>query len=572
VIQALIIVEDRYWRFLWLLREFPLLRLTLFGGFSAAGADGEEISFKSQKAKALLAYLAMPLGKSRSREEIMALLWSDRGEAQARASLRQVLTRLRKELGEEAMAALNTTDDTVSLDPGNVTLASNIAGEEFLAGFHLHDPAFEEWLRDERLRLEDTPVPEIQRPGPSMPDKPSIAVLPFANMSADPEQGYFAEGLTEDVITQLGRFRSLFVIHSTSSLSYKGETPRVQDVGRELGVAYVARGSVRKVGNRVRIAVALVEAASGRQLWAERYDRDLEDIFAVQDEVTSKVASTLAGHIDDTNRDRAADMRSDDLTAYELVLLGEQAERELTKDGVLRARALFQQALESDPGNARAHASMARTFLDELWSDWSMDRDAAAEQAFTWAQKAAALDALDNRARVNLGVAYYLGKGNFEAAQVQFAKALELNPNDADAYCLQGWCSVFAGKLDEAIACTDQSRRLTPFAMDDCLWVQFTAHYLAERYEEAMSSLARFPDPRASIEVLRAACHAQLGHDDKARQALETFMSQAPEEYTEWPGEDPEGWRRYWTQQLPFQDPRNLEHLLDGFRKAGLPV
>jgi DNA-binding SARP family transcriptional activator len=137
-----------------------MLRLTLFGGFSAAGADGAEIPLKSQKAKALLAYLALPPGKSRSREEIMALLWSDRGEAQARASLRQVLTGLRRELGEGATAALKITDDAVSLDPDKVTVEPANTGEELLAGFHLHDPAFEEWLRDERLRLEDTAAPD----------------------------------------------------------------------------------------------------------------------------------------------------------------------------------------------------------------------------------------------------------------------------------------------------------------------------------------------------------------------------------------------------------------------------
>jgi TolB-like protein len=406
----------------------------------------------------------------------------------------------------------------------------------------------------------------------AIPDKPSVAVLPFENKSGDPEQDYFADGLTGDIITQLSRFRSLFVIGSTSSLLYKDQTPRIQDVGRELGVAYVAQGNVRKAGNRVRITVELVEAATGGQLWAERYDRELEDIFAVQDEVASKVVATLAGQIEDTDRHRATGKRKDDLAAYELVLLGEQEEREFTKDGVLRARALFQQAIERDPGNARAHASMARTFLDELWSDWSTDWDAASEQALDWAQKAVAVDGLDNRARVNLGVAYHLAKGNFEAAQVQFAKALELNHNDADAYCLQGWCHVYAGEGDEAIACTDRAMRLTPFDLDDCLEAQFAAHYMARRYAEALASLARIPDPSYNIEAYRAACCAQLGREAEARQAMEAYMREACDQVANWPGEDPEGWRRHWAQSQPFQDTDNLEHLLDGFRKAGMPV
>ena len=406
----------------------------------------------------------------------------------------------------------------------------------------------------------------------ALPDRPSIAVLPFNNMSGDPDQEYFADGLTGDVITQLSRFRSLFVIGSTSSFVYKGQAPKVQDVGRELGVAYVAQGNVRKAGNRVRITVELVEAATGQQLWAERYDRDLEDIFAVQDEVASKVVSTLAGQIVDTDRRRAAGKRTVDLAAYELALLGEQAEREFTRGGVLRARALFQQAIERDPGNARAHASMARSFLDELWSNWSTDWNAAAELALDWAQRAVALDALDNRARVNLGVAYHLGKGNFEAAQVQFAKALELNPNDADAYCLQGWCHVYAGEGDEAIACTDKAMRLSPFDIYACHSAQVAAHYIARRYAEALTSLGRIPDPGYEIDAYRAACCAQLGRDAEARQAMDAYMREASDEIANWPGEDPEGWRRHWAQSQPFQDTGNLEHLLDGFRKAGMPV
>ncbi len=406
----------------------------------------------------------------------------------------------------------------------------------------------------------------------ALPDRPSIAVLPFNNMSGDPDQEYFADGLTGDVITQLSRFRSLFVIGSTSSFVYKGQAPKVQDVGRELGVAYVAQGNVRKAGNRVRITVELVEAATGQQLWAERYDRDLEDIFAVQDEVASKVVSTLAGQIVDTDRRRAAGKRTVDLAAYELALLGEQAEREFTRGGVLRARALFQQAIERDPGNARAHASMARSFLDELWSNWSTDWNAAAELALDWAQRAVALDALDNRARVNLGVAYHLGKGNFEAAQVQFATALELNPNDADAYCLQGWCHVYAGEGDEAIACTDKAMRLSPFDIYECHSAQVAAHYIARRYAEALTSLGRIPDPGYEIDAYRAACCAQLGRDAEARQAMDAYMREASDEIANWPGEDPEGWRRHWAQSQPFQDTGNLEHLLDGFRKAGMPV
>jgi TolB-like protein len=250
-----------------------MLRLTLYGGFSVAGATGAEIPLRSRKAKALLSFLALPPGTSRSREEIMALLWSDRGEAQARASLRQALTGLRKDLGEEAMAALRITDDAVSLDPDRVVVENANPGNELLAGFHLHDPAFEEWLRNERLRLEDEMAPGGQSSPSALPDKPSIAVLPFTNMSGDAEQDYFADGITEDIITGLSRFRDLFVIARNSSFTYKGRSVKVQDIGAELGVRYVVEGSVRKAGNRVRITAQLVDVVTGNHLWAERYSR-----------------------------------------------------------------------------------------------------------------------------------------------------------------------------------------------------------------------------------------------------------------------------------------------------------
>ncbi len=215
---------------------------------------------------------------------------------------------------------------------------------------------------------------------------------------------------------------------------------------------------------------------------------------------------------------------------------------------------------------------MARTFLDELWSYWSTDRDAAAEQAFDWAQKAVALDALDNRARTNLGVAYHLCKGNSEAAQVQFAKALELNPNDADAFCLRGWCHVYAGEGDEAIACTNRSMRLSPLDTYECNLAQFLAHYTARRYAEALKSLGHIVEPAYSINAYRAACCAQLGRDTEARSAMDAYMETAPEEIDIWPGDDPKAWQRHWAQSQPFRDPADLEHLLDGFRKAGMPV
>ena len=502
----------------------------------------------------------------------MALLWSDRGEAQARASLRQVLTGLRKDLSQEAMAALRITDDAVSLDPDRVVVENANPGDELLSGFHLHDPAFEEWLRDERLRLEEETAPGEQSAPPALPDKPSIAVLPFVNLSNDQAQEYFSDGITEDIITDLTRFRSLFVIARNSSFHYKGKSPKVQDVGRELGVEYVVEGSVRKAGNRVRITAQVVEAATGNHIWADRYDRELDDIFAVQDEVTGMIVSSLAGHLEKIDRVRVARKNNQDLVAYDYLLLGDHCLHQGSKDDILRARQMFQRAIDLEPDSARAHTGLARSYLEELWSDWTTAPEAAAEQAFALAKKAVALDELDGRARVNLAAAYYLAKSNFELAEIQFDKALELNPNDADGYCLKGWCNVLAGQAEQAIFCAKQAIRLSPFDINDCCMSQFAAFYTARLYDEAMTALGSITEMENLVNALLAACYAQLDRETEARRAMANFIETAREEINDYPGKDQEGWRRYWARQFPFTETNHLDHLLDGFRKAGLPV
>ncbi len=546
-----------------------MLRLTLFGGFSAAGADGAKVPLKSQKAKALLAYLSLPPGKPRSREQIMALLWSERGDAQARASLRQVLTGLRKELGEEAMAALIITDDAISLNPDKVTVAAANAGEELLAGFHLHDPAFEEWLRDERLRIEDTAVPGNQPAEPSRPDKPSIAVLPFTNMSGDPEQEYFADGITEDIITELSRFRSLFVIARISSFHYKGASPKVQDVGRELGVQYVVEGSVRKAANRVRITAQLVEAESGNHLWAEHYDRELEDIFAVQDEVTRTVVSTVAGRIDAVGHHRANRMSPDSLKAYDLCLRAISLIFRFTKADNAKARELLAQAIALDPVNVHAHCELSTVYLMDWVGHWVVDGDAALSEALRWGKQAVALDDTDSGSHCLLGEAYHFNR-EFDKARFHLEKAINLNPNDVGARGVYGQFLTCVGEPDRALAEFEYARQIDPHDLVWLPWIRGFAYFNARQYDAAIACFKQIEDPYNEVCALLAASYAHVGRLDEAKSMLEEFLRRAEEEMVDFPGRSLAAWKRSWRSFMLYKDKADVEMWLDGLHKAGL--
>ncbi len=537
-----------------------MLRLTLFGRFSAAGAGGAEIPLRSQKATALLAYLALPPGKPRSREEVMALLWSERGDAQARSSLRQVLTGLRKDLGEQAMTALHITDDAVWLDPDKVIVAAANTGEELLAGFHLHDPAFEEWLRDERLRLEDTAAPGDQPAGPSLPDKPSIAVLPFTNMSGDPEQEYFSDGITDDIITELSRYQSLFIIARNSSFVYKGRAVNVRIIGRELGVEYVVEGSIRKAGNRVRINAQLVEAATGNHLWAERYDRELEDIFAVQDEVTQAIAAILPTKLSQAVFARARRKPTDNLTAYDYLLRGERYLRENYGDP--EALKMLKKAIEIDPQCARAYAHSAVHYLYQVFAS-GMPAEESTRKAQEQIDRALAIDDDDSSIHSVAGLAYLL-LGQHDRAKIHSERAIALNPNDVSAIFKHGFVLTYLGDAVGGLEWFRKGRRLDPHEPESGVEDWLEVYYMARQYEKAIETFRRWRNPPFHMFAELAACYAQLGRNDEAQAAVAEYERQRPEDYN---------FAKFAAAHIKAcarQEDR--DHWMDGYRKAGFDV
>ncbi|MEE9479700.1 MAG: adenylate/guanylate cyclase domain-containing protein, partial [Kiloniellales bacterium] len=249
------------------------------------------------------------------------------------------------------------------------------------------------------LSLPETAALKTGKTAPTLalPDKPSIAVLPFDNMSGDPDQAYFSDGMTEDIITELARFRSLFVIARNSSFAFRDRTTDVAEIGRQLGVQYVVEGSVRKAGNRVRVTAQLIDAATANHIWAERYDRDLDDIFAVQDEVVRTVVATLAGRLEQAGRESAKQKPPSNLGAYDFFLRGRNHFYHMTCSDNRTAQEMFAKAIELDPGYAPAHAGLAKSNFLDWFGGWSADLQASRQRGVALAEKAVALDDTDSR-------------------------------------------------------------------------------------------------------------------------------------------------------------------------------
>ena len=504
-----------------------MLRLSIFGTFRVADALGNEILVKSRKSRALLAYLALPPGKPRSREQIMALLWSNRGDQQARSSLRQALSGLRKDLGEQGRPALRVTDESLMLDSAQVVVEPALQGDLLLDGLHLTDPAFEEWLRDERLRREDSQVTDPQLKTPPLPDKPSIAVLPFTNMSGDPEQEYFSDGITEDIITELSRLPTLFVIARNSSFVFKGKAVDVAEIGRKLGVQYVVEGSVRKAGPRVRITAQLAETTSGKHIWAERYDRQLGDIFAVQDELVEMIASNLGRSLRDAAFDRVRRQPAGSLSAYEHLLRGRAAwwRSESTK-----AFAHVERALKADPDYAAAHAWLATQYTyDQFKGELDMTIDERAERARQHAHMALRLDDRDPFLHMAVSMVFCFTMGGDQARALRHSDiAISLNPHDYECMYCRAYVLMANDRCREALDWLGRARRLSPIAAYLLSEAYFDVFSKMGEHEKALETIGGQDYLPVNMYLHVALANAHLGRWDKARSWVRKFERERP--------------------------------------------
>jgi adenylate cyclase len=402
-----------------------------------------------------------------------------------------------------------------------------------------------------------------------LPDKPSIAVLPFENMSGGLEQQYFSDGITEDIITELSRFHSLFVIARNSSFSFRGKSVKVQEIARELSVGYVVEGSVRRAADRVRITAQLVDGITGNHLWAERYDRDMRDIFTLQDEVARSVASTVSGRVDAAGRDLAVRLSPAALKAYDLVLRAKALALKYTRTDNTQALACAERALELDPTSARASAHAAYCHFINYMACWTADREHALATAYELAQRAVVLDETDSFAHSIVGF-IHLFRREYDEAQSEAERAIDLNPNDPEARRFYGDFLAMTGNPEAAIEQIDLAKRLNPF---DTLWVPWLRGaycFTARRYDEAIAALRQVRDPINEVRGWLAASYAHAGRLEEARATLNEFLRVAESDMAVFPGRRLKDWEEYWHGAFEYRDQKDFDHLFDALRKAGL--
>jgi len=663
------------------------LDVRMLGGFEAQLDTGQKIAPSMRKTEALLAYLALTPEKARSRDHLVGLLWSDRGEEQGKSSLRQSLTALRRVLHVNGDTILITEGDIISLVPdaldvdvieferqasegsgGSLRLADNLYQGPLLDGLKVRDPAFNEWLAAERARLDNLAIQVLERllagflkernddaaiaaaqrliardplresayrtlmrlyaarderglaarefercrevlvselqvdPAPAtsglfeqilasgaddttrsamsepkptpppLPSKPSVVVLPFANLSGDPDQSYLSDGLTEDVITSMSRFQSLFVIGTESALAFNDKTATLTEIANDLGVEYVVEGSIRRSGDCLRITAQLIDPFTGHRLWTERYDRQFSDIFAIQDEIVANIAAALSVNIERARVELTRNRSVDTLSAYDCCLRARQSMWMWTPEGFARARSLFEKAIEFDSDYAPAWAGLARAYNKDAYFWPGIDPGPSLAKAREFADKAVSLDRKSGLAYAQLSWTH-LCLGNHELAREFLDLATQYDPNESEVLNVRVYVLGFLGDLDAALEEAEFGLRINPYNRDYYLDAKGMALFFMGRDRENAQLDGLIQDVVPDCLAWNAAVYAYVGDMDAARKTAERFVREFG---AIWKGDPDAGaaefahWVAYVSNPFVFEEHR--QRLVKGMRLAGLPL
>ena len=401
-------------------------------------------------------------------------------------------------------------------------------------------------------------LPPIPEEGEAGPERVAICVLPFANMSGDPEQAYFSDGITEDVITELSRWRLLAVRPRSASFRYRGAAVDPKQVARELNVRFIVEGSLRRIGERVRISVQLIDSETGSHVWAEKFDRELSQLFAVQDQVVQTIVSTLVGRVWVSDVVRARRKPAASLAAYECVLKGNALAWD-EPQGMAEARRLFEKAIEIDPGYGHAHALLASICCLD-WQDDAGNSDAALQKAFTLAKRAVELDENECSCLSRLSWAHLLRR-SYDLALQYAQRALEMNPNNQWIVADMGVTLIYLGRAEEALAWFNRAKGIDSYFNEPWYWRYVgLAYTLLHRYQEALAAFDYLTAHSYRVSAYKAGCHARLDEIDRARASAAECLALKPEFSI-----------GHFMSKQPFKNPADASSLAESLRMAGLP-
>lgn len=399
------------------------------------------------------------------------------------------------------------------------------------------------------------PKPETGR---SLSQLPWVAVLPFDNLSGDPEQGYFSDGITNDLITDLSKFSELAVIASHSVFTYKGKAAKIDAVARDLRVRYVVEGSVQRTGKNVRINIQLIDATSGVHLWSERYKRPLSELFNLYDEIIDRLVTTLVARVEMSERERALRKPTESLAAYDHCLRGREYWYRWERNANLMAQDHFRKAMALDPNFAQAYRDLSYVLIQACCGGWVDAPGATIKQARDLAERAVALGPADCENYHQLGFACLYAR-DFDRSLANYERAVELNPNSPDLLADMADALIHVGRTAEGVAMIEQAKELNPLASDWYDWVLGIAALCDERYEEALDALKRVGNSSSFLRCDLAVTYMRLNRPDDARTIIRDLLADQPD------------FRIGKSTLTPFKDPQMLQRFIADLRQAGLP-